>query len=207
MLQLGHELLQLGDQTASPSPAGFGSGHRDEASQPVSDDRCLADRSSQQYIFNVERLIGPPVDASRILWFDVAAGSASSFSIVRTDKLMSRLTKALRLDSRTTPEALAALKDPALPASKPLYSVQTARRLFGLVRLLDTFNMAPGTQSPPYFPDGKACQLTTPLTEQERIPPRRPTITPRRRCSRPKAQTYRPVTLGNSRSAARIARD
>lgn len=65
------------------------------------------------------------------------------------------MAKSLKLDTRTSAEDLAALNDPALPTSRPLYSSQSARRIFSHIRLMDTFNLAPSSQMAPYFPDGQ----------------------------------------------------
>ena len=81
-----------------------------------------------------------------------------SFSKQALTKL--RLCKALKLNILTTVEEVAELQDPAVPASRPVYSLEVLRRALYTILFLDVFAVQcttrslPGQKYPYCFPEG-----------------------------------------------------
>nr|XP_019046329.1 hypothetical protein I302_05073 [Kwoniella bestiolae CBS 10118]OCF25259.1 hypothetical protein I302_05073 [Kwoniella bestiolae CBS 10118] len=97
---------------------------------------------NMQGCFHTGQLYGPPPDWTCCLWFDIAVG----------------ICKGLELHLDPTIQDIAKMNDPALPPSKPVYSVQVIRRAFHDLLLFDTYTIVNSTDVSrnlfPYsFPD------------------------------------------------------
>ncbi|OCF74637.1 hypothetical protein I204_05017 [Kwoniella mangroviensis CBS 8886] len=97
---------------------------------------------NMQGCYHTGPLYGPPSDWSCCLWFDIAVGICKGLD--------------LHLDPKI--EDIAKLQDPALPPSRPTYSIQMVRRVFHDLLLFDTYSIINSTDVSrkllPYaFPD------------------------------------------------------